>query len=284
MNKKITIVTAFFDIGRENWTVEKGFPDYLFRTPESYIEYFKYLALLDNEMIIYTSKEFEEEILKIRSGKPTHVITIDYPEVFLEFRNKIEKIQVSEEFKKRVSPKQIINPEYWSPDYTLLTNLKPHFVKNAIESNFVTNNQVAWIDFGYCRDIQTLNGVKEWRYEFDEDKMHLFTLKKIPRLNKERVLNAIFENEVFIVGGAAVASKKIWLEFQEIVYSCQLELLNEKIVDDDQGVYLMALLKNRDIVKEHCLGKNQWRTIFARYDETSKLNAIQKIKKYFDIF
>lgn len=44
MNKKITVVTAFFDIGRENWTVEKGFPDYLFRTPDSYINYFKYLA------------------------------------------------------------------------------------------------------------------------------------------------------------------------------------------------------------------------------------------------
>nr|EKV9928753.1 hypothetical protein [Acinetobacter baumannii] len=28
MNKKIKIVTAFFDIGRENWTVENGFPDY----------------------------------------------------------------------------------------------------------------------------------------------------------------------------------------------------------------------------------------------------------------
>ena len=27
----------------------------------------------------------------------------------------------SNEFKSRVSPKQIINPEYWSPDYTLLT-------------------------------------------------------------------------------------------------------------------------------------------------------------------
>ncbi|MDI9723937.1 WlaTC/HtrL family glycosyltransferase [Acinetobacter baumannii] len=48
MNKKITVVTAFFDIGRENWTVEKGFPDYLFRTPDSYINYFKYLALLNN--------------------------------------------------------------------------------------------------------------------------------------------------------------------------------------------------------------------------------------------
>lgn len=52
MNKKITIVTAFFDIGRK-LDGGKGFPDYLFRTPDSYINYFKYLALLNNEMIIF---------------------------------------------------------------------------------------------------------------------------------------------------------------------------------------------------------------------------------------
>ncbi|MDO7468749.1 WlaTC/HtrL family glycosyltransferase [Acinetobacter baumannii] len=73
-------------------------------------------------------------------------------------------------------------------------------------------------------------------------------------------------------------------ELQRIVYSCQLELLNENIVDDDQGIYLMALLKNRNLIKEHLLGKNQWRTLFLRYDETFKLNIIQKFRKYLGIF
>ncbi|MBV6579038.1 hypothetical protein JL978_19205, partial [Acinetobacter baumannii] len=108
--------------------------------------------------------------------------------------------------------------------------------------------------------------------------------KKIPKLTKERVLKAIFENEVFIIGGVAIASKEKWLELQKIIYSCQLELLNENIVDDDQGIYLMALLKSRNLIQEHRLGKNQWRTLFLRYDETSKLNVIQKIRKYLGKF
>ncbi|MCZ3261324.1 WlaTC/HtrL family glycosyltransferase [Acinetobacter baumannii] len=74
------------------------------------------------------------------------------------------------------------------------------------------------------------------------------------------------------------------LELQKIIYSCQLELLNENIVDDDQGIYLMALLKSRNLIQEHRLGKNQWRTLFLRYDETSKLNVIQKIRKYLGKF
>ena len=79
----------------------------------------------------------------------------------------------------------------------MLTNLKSYFVKRAIESNLITNNLVAWIDFGYCRDIQTLNGVQEWKYDFDEEK-YIFYAEKIPKLTKERVLKAIFENEVLL--------------------------------------------------------------------------------------
>ena len=43
----ISIVTAFFDIGRGNWTPEKGLPDYLYRTTDTYFERFGYLAQLD---------------------------------------------------------------------------------------------------------------------------------------------------------------------------------------------------------------------------------------------
>lgn len=45
----ITIVTAFFDIGRGEWATG-GFK----RTPEDYLNYFKQLAVLENEMIIFT--------------------------------------------------------------------------------------------------------------------------------------------------------------------------------------------------------------------------------------
>lgn len=46
----------------------------------------------------------------------------------------------------------------------------------------------------------------------------------------------------------------------------------------------MTLLKSRYLIKEHRLGKNQWRTLFLRYDETSKLNIVQKIRKYLGKF
>ena len=55
----ITIVTAFFDIGREKF---KGYE----RGNNKYINYFKFWARINNNIIIYTNANFEKEIKQIR--------------------------------------------------------------------------------------------------------------------------------------------------------------------------------------------------------------------------
>ncbi len=58
----IAIVTAYFDIGRGDWKKEEGYAEHLLRNNEIYINYFKNLAKLDNEMVVYTSQEFVDTI------------------------------------------------------------------------------------------------------------------------------------------------------------------------------------------------------------------------------
>ncbi|MEI9715915.1 WlaTC/HtrL family glycosyltransferase [Moellerella wisconsensis] len=77
MNNSITIVTAFFDIGRSNWNAENGHSNRLERNTDTYFSYFNKLAELDNEIIIFTSDDLKEKVLSRRKGKPTTVITID---------------------------------------------------------------------------------------------------------------------------------------------------------------------------------------------------------------
>ena len=45
----------------------------------------------------------------------------------------------------------------------------------------------------------------------------------------------------------------------------QNELLNENIVDDDQGLYMMSLFKNPELFKLNYLGKNNWFSLFEKY-------------------
>ena len=59
MDNKITIVTAFFPLKRENW---KGFE----RPNNKYLEYFEFWARIKNDMIIYTDEETSKYIEEIR--------------------------------------------------------------------------------------------------------------------------------------------------------------------------------------------------------------------------
>ena len=65
----ITIVTAFFDIGRGNLpAMVRGriLPHYQHRSVETYFEFFRNLAKIKNDMVIYTTKEHAERIRNIR--------------------------------------------------------------------------------------------------------------------------------------------------------------------------------------------------------------------------
>lgn len=275
---EITIVSAFFDIGRGNWGEEKGHPGYLKRSCEKYIDYFSNLAELENNMIIFTSSEFVEKIQEIRGNKDTIIVEMDINNKFSKCKDEIRAIQNSIKFKNSVDQSQLKNPEYWSPDYVLVTNLKTYFVRKAIKENLVKTNLLAWIDFGYCRSKETLNGVKKWRYPFVDDKINFFTINKNFNISEEVVINSILKNEVFIIGGAIVGSKKTWLEFSELVFYCQKKILLGGMVDDDQGIFMMAFLESNGNIKLNYLGKNQWFSLFKRFDETTKLSFLDKFK------
>src|SRR5690606_14248275 len=96
MNSSTTIVTAYFDIGRGEWTSNKGFREKLARSVDVYFSYFERLAALENEMVVFTSPDLKARVEAIREGKPTTVITIDIKNKFRHIRSRIQKIQRDE--------------------------------------------------------------------------------------------------------------------------------------------------------------------------------------------
>ena len=175
----ITIVTAFYDIGRGDWTPDKGLPHYLQRTTDTYFDRFANMANLDNTLVVYTSEDLAEKVWAIRKNKEnkTVVITVDFDDEFNEQRQAIRKVQNNPDYLAKINPSQVKNPEYWSADYVLVNMLKSHFVNHAIGAGVVDTDLVAWLDFGYCRESSTLNDVKLWQYPFDKEKIHLFNIK-----------------------------------------------------------------------------------------------------------
>lgn len=261
----ITIVTAFFDIGRGEWSPDKGLPHYLQRTNETYLERFGHLAKLENDMVIYTSKEFVEDIKSLRQNRPTQIFTLDFDNSFVKLREAVSKIQTNPEYQAKINPLQVKNPEYWNANYVVVNALKSSFVKKAIESNIIETDLIAWLDFGYCRDEHTLNGVSFWQYPFNKEKIHFFNLKEWKE--GTYIENVIANNDVHITGPCIVADKKLWPTLEKLIHHSIEELFKNGLIDDDQTLLLMSYLQKPELFELHPVSNQDWFVAFRDYNE-----------------
>jgi protein YibB len=252
---KISIVTAFYDIGRGDWSTstEKNggpLPHYLQRSVDKYIDHFTRMCEIDTEIIVYTSSDIAPRLAAISPN--VKVVEYDYFNLHKELRDKIEVIQKSPEFIKKINPYQVRNPEYWSKDYVGVTSLKAFYVSDAFERGLITNEFAAWVDFGYCRDDEHIPTTKTWEYDFTPGVMHYFNYRD-PELKQARqqVSMAVQNNIVFIIGGVFVAQKEEWQVLAVDMKEALEHLISLGLVDDDQGLLLMAYFKNPDMYELH---------------------------------
>ena len=261
----ITIVTAFFDIGRGDWTPDKGLPHYLQRTTKTYMDRFAFMAKLENPMVVYTSKEFVDDVKFLRQDRPTDILTIDFKESFKELKEAVTKVQQDPEYQSKINPTQVRNPEYWNADYVVVNALKSSFVTKAIQNQFVKTDLVAWLDFGYCRDKDTLNGVTKWQYPFDKDKIHLFNIKDF--VPETFIVDVIANNDVHMTGPCIVAGREMWPILESLVYHSTTELLKNNLIDDDQTLLLMSYLSKPELFELHKVSENDWFVAFKEYND-----------------
>lgn len=257
---EISIVTAFFDIGRDKWSENSILPKYLHRSTETYFERFSYLAQLENEMFVFTSPEFIDRVIKIRAGKKTTIVAFDFPGEFSKLRYMISRVQQHPEYKKLINSSQLINPEYWSPDYVLVNLLKSHFVCRAVQTS--TNDMLAWVDFGYCRTSTTLPNIRSWKPNFDSNYIHMFSLKDY---DGKDLIDIIANNNVYITGPCIVASKNLWPKLEHDIMTAVYHLLEQNLIDDDQTFLLIASLTNPNLYKLHPVSNNDWFTVFKDF-------------------
>jgi protein YibB len=263
---EISIVTAFFDIGRGDWTPDKGLPHYLQRTTQTYIDRFANMAKLNNEMVVYTSADLVDKVKELREGKQTHILTLDFPTSFVELREKVTAVQKDPAYQAKINPMQVRNPEYWNADYVVVNAMKSSFVVEAIKAGYINNELVAWLDFGYCRDESTLNGVETWSYPFDKEKIHFFNVKDWQE--GTIIEDVIANNDVHITGPMIVAHKNKWPTLQALVHHSIQELLKNNLIDDDQTMLLMSYLFAREAFELHKVSVDDWFIAFKEYNET----------------
>lgn len=257
MNTNISIVTAFFDIGRGNWNVHNGFPHYIQRSRDVYLERFELLQRMHTDITVFTSPDLVEVIKKFVRYKAENVniVAVDLYKKFEQMRSNIARVQKSADYQNKINPAQKNNPEYREPDYVLVTNLKAFFANKACEMNLPLNDMVSWIDFGYCRYLNDLPESCVWNYDFNPNKIHLFYYKEIDK--NRPIEDVIANNDVYILGAKAVATKQNWLVMKSLMEESHNELMSKNFVDDDQGLWHLSYLKNPSAFELHKIPDHQ---------------------------
>lgn len=273
MDNNITVVTAFYDIGRGNLPHMKHgrvLPHYQHRSVDTYLEYFKNLAKLENPLIVYTTEEFAETIWNIRKDYGlehlTNVqITPNYlPKGMEQAREEIVKIMESPDYYEKIVNPQLI--EYWHVDYVLVNIFKSVYVANAIELGLVKTDLTAWIDFGYCRNETTIPPSKRWNYNFDANKVHFFNIREIEQARP--IDSIIYTGDVYIMGCHIVAGTKMWHPMRDSILNNMAMLINHKLIDDDQTMLLMTYLSDPDKCELRYVDPSDWFIIFKQFNDT----------------
>jgi protein YibB len=207
--------------------------------------------------------------MELRKGREekTTVIPFILKDMFKDKREAVKRVHADPEYRKHINPEQIRNPEYWSADYVVVTNLKPVFVAHAVQNNLIKSKQVAWMDFGYCRSRESLGGSVKWQYAFTPGKIHLFTFCDFP---PDGAIAEVVANNIVVVAGAAViANRELWPVMAQLMNHASDELLKRNMVDDDQTLFLMASLYRPDLFELHRISDSDWQPVLRLFNDNA---------------
>lgn len=244
--EEITIVTAFFDIGREKW---RGFE----RDNNKYVEYFKFWARMKNKVVVYTDKETAQQVLQIRESfglkSRTQVVVIDdITTLDIEAYQSIEKVLSKElAVKFRDQPHC---PESHNALYDYIVYLKPYFIVDAVKKG-LADGMIAWMDFGYNHGGKFYTNPLEfdylWQYDFSS-KIHIFAIDKIDDMPVFEIVRTM---KTYIAGGIIVAPAELWGALLTLVRKALFNLASCGMMDDEQTLLVMAYREQPEIFEIH---------------------------------
>ena len=243
---EITLVTAYFNIGRENWS---GFN----RGDDKYLNYFTHWARMKNKLIVYTTPAIAPKVVAIRRqfGLEDKTTVISIPDVTTcvpDIYENIKSVMTNKD--SWLFHKKLDHPESWNYLYNYVTGIKSYFVQNAIEKK-LAKGTVAWIDFGYDHGGEEFPYAEDfdflWTYDF-EPKIHLFLAKE---LDDTPIFKVVQTMETYIRGGIIIAPDFLWKSFWNDSCQAMQTLADCGLADDDQTITLMAYRKQPEHFQTH---------------------------------
>lgn len=280
---EITLVTAFFDIGRKDY---KRYP----RSNDDYLEYFSVWARMNNKVIVYTDSDMAKKVIEVRRkyGLESKTIVIevnDETEIEKELYDKMYLISQNDEFLnfRFIHDALSNNAKY---DYVML--LKYWCLKDAVQKGYASG-MVAWIDFGFNHGDKCYINPEEfnftWKTNLNNQKIHLFSLHE---LDDTPIFKHVMKLDDSLMGAPIILPDFLCDKFWNLVKLSMESLIRVGFIDDDQLLILMAYRENSELFEIHIsdwflpLKENGGEHLTVRKKEkvNRKISLKHKIKQY----
>lgn len=252
-------ITAYYDIGRENW------PSFR-RTFDQYLKSFlPFIDLFDNdtddELLVFIDKRYIDNLVPIIK-KNIKLISIDET-----FMNKLHcwktleverNIMFDPNFRKLISGREQF-PECNYPEYNLLNHCKIDIIVYAIVNEFSTNNTYAWVDFGFFSRPDNIPSSLLDTSRFDLSRINYCLVNPISLVYDD--VYYVLKNAPEVIGGFFfLGEKERMIEYQRLYHSVLEEFQKLRICDDDQHIVLQCYFKHKDLFSfDSVLG---WHKVF----------------------
>lgn len=152
MDNSLTLVTALFDIGRDN--IDSNFA----RSYTHYLECFSKLLAVDLPMVIFCDEETEKFVFKYRKHENTRIVRKNLEDLRrFPFYDHVQRIRLDSTWRAR-SGWIAGSPQSSLELYNPLVMSKQFFLNDASIFNFFGTKHFAWIDAGIANTV----GISEY--------------------------------------------------------------------------------------------------------------------------
>jgi protein YibB len=273
MKHDVSVVTAFFDIGRASWQLGKHASVFR-RSCEQYLNWFGNLASLKNSMVIFTEERFADQVLALRCQHGLQSVTkiIVIENLFGAqgpLASQIASVSMTMRPELHAFVKNSEAPEFQSAKYVVLCLLKTVLVNTVIKLQLNNSPQVAWIDFGYCRDGDRFDQTVPWCFDCG-DRMNMFYLREP---DDRPIFDIIKSGDVYFQGCHLVGPQHTWSRLQQLVDEAVASLLVCGLIDDDQTALLMAYRRDPELFRIHAVDPSDWFVIFRKFQHFANVPA-----------
>lgn len=249
-DQSLTLVTGFFDIGRENWGRD-GNPSHarFSRSTEKYMINGIRTLSLNNPMLIFIDEKYIDFVTTHRKGKESKTIIVttnleDFP--FYNSKKRISDIMTSAEFLAKT--RNNTAPEYTVPEYDIIMFSKFCMIHHLAETNPFKTTHIAWIDFGIHPTILKDSMLNKYLFQGIklEDKITMGYL--ISPDEKDLDIRSYYGSHTpKLCGTMMIGSVEYMKKLLPLVNEDVDEMLRVNRVDSDQALMTVIFLKNKHL-------------------------------------